>query len=314
MTTFFEPEPRAAVHAPRRGFRTALTIAGLDPSGGAGIVADVRTFTALGVWPLAVAATLTYQSTRGMTGRYDVPKEVVLRQLEELFADRNPNAVKTGALGGGGAAKEAGLFLDAVDYRGVLVVDPVLSATSGGALIEEEALEALARYLLPRATIVTPNASEAAEISGFEVEDLQDAEAAALRITSMGPRAAFITGVKVVSGGSAAAADVFCDREEIEVFRSPWREGLRVHGTGCVLSAALAACLAGGMALKEAARFSHRFTGAAIAGALATGTGPPSALPGAPAAASQFNGPGSATGGPGTSRNAGPQEGTREEN
>jgi hydroxymethylpyrimidine kinase/phosphomethylpyrimidine kinase len=280
MTTFFDKPAAAGLKLPQKGLRTALTIAGLDPSGGAGIIADIRTFEALGVFGMAVASTLTYQSTIGLEGKFDLPAAVVSRQLAELFADRVPNAVKTGALGGADAVRAAGFFL--LDkYKGPVVVDPVMKAGSGGELLDEDAIAALARYVIPIAAMVTPNAEEAGILSGFEISDIKDAEAAALRIVEMGPRAALVTGVKTEGGDGHLSADVYCDGSEIEVMTSPWIEGLSVHGTGCVLSAAIAACLASGMALKDSVLRARELTRMSAECALATGRGAACANPAA---------------------------------
>ncbi len=286
MTIFDEPEIVSRLGLPRKGLRTALCIAGLDPSGGAGILADLKAFEALGVFGMAVAATLTYQSTLGVAGRFDVPGKVVLRQLEELFADRVPNAVKTGALGGADTVRETGLFLEK-KYEGPLVVDPVFTGSSGGALADEGAAEAVVRHLLPRAAVITPNAGEASLLGGFDVSDVKDAEAAALRLVALGARAALVTGIRTNEGAGPRAVDVFCDGEEIDIYSCPWIEGLNVHGTGCVLSAAVAACLARGMTLKDAIVVGRDATRAAASNSLATGRGAPSAcLGGAGAPAS----------------------------
>lgn len=278
MTTFFEAEGELRLGLPQQGLRTVLSIAGLDPSGGAGLLADARTFVALGTWPLAVATTVTFQSTIGLGGRFDLPREVIVRELKELFADRKPNALKTGALGGGETAGAIAEFIEA-EFEGPVVVDPVLAAGSGGALLGEEGVRALVEQLLPRATLVTPNAKEAALLTGFEVSDIKDAEAAALRLIAMGARSALVTGVKTDSDGSTRAADVFCDGEDLVVYTSAWRDGLDVHGTGCVLSAAIAACLAKGMSLQKAVGTGRLVTLGAIEGAIATGRGAPNAMP-----------------------------------
>lgn len=273
MTTFFDDEKAVEeMGLPQRGLRAALAIGGLDPSGGAGLVADARTFTALGVHPMAVAATITYQSTLGVEGRFDLPAEAVVRQLEALFDDRVPNAVKTGALGTAAAVEAVASFIRG-EYSGPLVVDPVAFAGEGGELLDAEGTEALIARLLPLATMVTPNAAEASRLSGFEVRDVKDAEAAALRLISMGARSALVTGLEVSEEGQAVAADVFCDGDEMEVFTAPWVAGLRVHGTGCVLSAALAALLAEGSGLADAVRRAREFTAAAIRGAAFPGRG-----------------------------------------
>jgi len=264
MTTFFEAEEKPTpLSVPQAGLRVVLSIAGLDPSGGAGILADVRTFDAMDVYGMAVAATVTYQSTLGVKGRFDLPASAVRGQLEEIFADRIPNAVKTGALGTAAAVREVGLFL-AEGFLGPVVVDPITMAGSGGALLDEEGIEAVTRYLLPGAAMVTPNMREVEALIGFKVFDLKDVKAAALRLVAMGARSALVTGVKVEEGGGLLAADVFCDGEAIDVYTSPWLDGLDVHGTGCMLSAGVTAGLARGMALKDAVARARQVTRAAL--------------------------------------------------
>jgi hydroxymethylpyrimidine kinase/phosphomethylpyrimidine kinase len=253
--------------------RVALTVAGLDPSGGAGLIADLRTFDSLGVYGMAVASTLTVQSTKGLSGRHDVPADVVGAQFEELFADRRPNAMKTGALGSRDNIVEVAYLLDKHEYPGPLVVDPVLSSGDGEPLLDEDGVEAMTSALLPHATLVTPNIDEVSLLCAFEVFDVKDMEAAALRLVAMGARAALVTGGTQPGGGMQFAADVFCDGQAIEVFTSPWIEGGRVHGTGCVLSAAITACLARGMDLRSAVREGRRTVHASMEAAVMPGHG-----------------------------------------
>lgn len=279
MTTFFEDDEKSGPTAiPQAGLRVALSVAGLDPSGGAGILADVRTFDAMGVFGMAAVATVTYQSTLGVKGRFDLPASAVRAQLEEIFADRNPNAVKTGALGTAEAVREVGLFL-AEGFLGPVVVDPVIVASSGGTLLNEEGIAAIVDHLMPGAAMVTPNVREVEALIGFEVFDLEDVKAAALRLVAMGARSALITGVKVDHDSGPVAADVFCDGEAIDVLSSPWVEGLEVHGTGCVLSAAITAGLAKGMTLKDAVSGARALTSSGVEGAVQTGRGQACANP-----------------------------------
>jgi hydroxymethylpyrimidine kinase/phosphomethylpyrimidine kinase len=265
MTTFFDDTEEAGQppRLPQAGLRTALSIAGLDPSGGAGVIADVRTFDALGVYGMAAVSTVTYQNTSGMLGRFDLPAETLLSQVEAIFADRMPNAIKTGALGSADSVRELGLLL-AEKYNGPVVVDPVVLSAGGQRLLDEDAVSALERFLLPVAAMVTPNIKEVELLSGFAVFDSKDAEAAALRLVAAGARSALITGLKSVEAGEDVAADVFCDGQEIEIFTNPWVEGLEVHGSGCLLSAGIAACLALGMSLKDAVLEARALTRAAI--------------------------------------------------
>jgi len=266
MTTFFEDTDERAsreVKLPQAGLRTALSVAGLDPSGGAGIIADVRTFDALGVYGMAAVATVTYQNTTGVTGRFDLPADALLSQVEAIFSDRMPNAIKTGALGSAAAARELGLML-AERFAGPVVVDPLVLSATGARLLDEDGVSALERFLLPGAAMVTPNVKEVELLSGFDVFDVSDAEAAALRLVDAGARSALITGMKTLDAGETVAADIFCDGDGIEVFTSPWVEGLQVHGSGCLLSAAVTAGLAQGMTLKDAVRQARALVRAAI--------------------------------------------------
>jgi len=139
----------------------------------------------------------------------------------------------------------------------------VLSA-GGQRLLDEDAVSALERFLLPVAAMVTPNIREVELLSGFAVVDSKDAEVAALRLVAAGARSALITGLKSVEAGEDVSADVFCDGEEIEIFTNPWVEGLEVHGSGCLLSAGIAACLARGTSLKDAVVEARALTRAAI--------------------------------------------------
>ncbi|MBU1670992.1 MAG: bifunctional hydroxymethylpyrimidine kinase/phosphomethylpyrimidine kinase [Actinobacteria bacterium] len=270
MTT--SDDPRAERPA------VALSIAGLDPSGGAGLVADARTFSAMGVFPMCVAATVTYQNTLGLKGRYDLPPEVVWGQLEALFEDRKPDAVKTGALGSARVVTEVARFLG--DHlAGPLVVDPVLFSESGGRLFDEGAAGALRELLLPRAALLTPNVSEAAVLTGIEVWTLAEMEAAAERLLNMGAVAVLVTGGRLEEDGVTVAVDVYSDPDGTEVLRSPWLEGQSVHGTGCVLSAAITAALATGRTMKEAVASGRAFVRRAMQCAVRPGAGSPCANP-----------------------------------
>lgn len=253
--------------------RVALTIAGLDPSGGAGLIADLATFDALGVYGMAVATTLTVQSTEGMSGRHDVSGGILGEQLGAVFSDRRPNALKMGALGNRDIIVELEHFLRKEEYPGPLVIDPVIASGGGEPLLDDAGIGALVDLLVPRATILTPNAEEVSRLCGFEVFEVKDLEAAALRLVSMGARAALITGWKLVEAGREYAADVLCEAQNIDVFKSPWIEGQRVHGTGCVLSAAIAAMLARGKDLKSAVVEARRVVRASMDAAVMPGQG-----------------------------------------
>jgi len=196
-------------------------------------------------------------------GRFDLPTDALLAQIEAIFDDRMPNAIKTGALGSADSVREVGLLL-AERYSGPLVVDPVVLSAGGHRLLDEDAVSALERFLLPVAAMVTPNVKEVELLSGFAVFDSKDAEAAALRLVAAGARSALITGLKTVEAGEDVSADVFCDGKDMEIFTNPWVEGLEVHGSGCLLSAGIAACLARGLSLKDAVLEARVLTRAAI--------------------------------------------------
>ena len=258
--------------------RVALTIAGLDPSGGAGIIADVRTFNAFSVYPMAVACSLTYQSTRGLLGRHDLPPDVVERQLETLLRDRKPDALKTGVLGKADTIIEvARLYRKHALAR--LVVDPVAASGDRRPLLEEKGFEALVERLLPLAALVVPNLDETSLICGFDVFDVNDMKAAALFITKMGAGAVLVTGARVEERGRQVAADVFFDGHGYRVMTSPWIEGERVHGTGCVLSAAITASLALGRDLGGAVIRGRNFVRTALERPVSPGAGVPCADP-----------------------------------
>jgi hydroxymethylpyrimidine kinase/phosphomethylpyrimidine kinase len=259
--------------------KVALTIAGLDPSGGAGIVADLRTFDALGVYGMAIVATLTVQSTGGLDGRHDVPPRLVERQIEAVFEDKRPDAVKIGALGGAGMVEGVSRALKSYDYTGPVVVDPVLAGSDGGALLEPDALEPFKELLVPRATVLTPNCAEVSVLCGFDVFEVGDVEAAALRLVSMGASAVLVTGWKTMDEGKSYATDVFCRDRDIEVMTSPWMEEAGIHGTGCVLSAAIAAGLARDRELRASVSDARRLVASAMRAAVTPGSGAPVANP-----------------------------------
>ncbi len=248
---------------------TALTIAGSDSGGGAGIQADLKTFAALGVHGLSVLTAVTAQNSVGVQGIHMVPAEMVVRQLDSVLGDIGADALKTGMLGSGQVI--AALAERLPHYRtGPLVVDPVMVAASGDRLIEDEAVATLVGELLPLAAVVTPNLAEAEVLAGFPVSDLRSMERAAEAIARLGPRAV------VVKGGhlEGDAVDVFYDGERCHRLASPRLATANVHGTGCTFSAALSAALAKGVELAEAVKLAKRFVTTALAAGYRLGAGP----------------------------------------
>jgi hydroxymethylpyrimidine/phosphomethylpyrimidine kinase len=250
----------------------AVTIAGSDPSGGAGIQADLKTFSALGVYGASVITALTAQNTRGVQGIHDVPPEFVALQIDSVFSDLSVAAVKIGMLSRPAIIEAVAAGLDRHGARNV-VLDPVMIAASGDALLVPEAVETLRRALLPQALLVTPNLPEAAALLDGAVATTEAAiREQAARIRALGP------GAVLIKGGHADGAesvDVLLDEEGFARFASPRVATRNTHGTGCTLSSAIAAYLARGLSLDEAVAQAKTYLTNAIAAAdrLAIGHG-----------------------------------------
>ena len=251
----------------------AVTIAGSDPSGGAGVQADLKTFSALGVYGASVITALTAQNTRGVQGIHDVPPAFIARQIDSVFSDLAVGAVKIGMLSRP-AAIEA--VADGLARYGIetVVLDPVMVATSGDRLLAPEATETLRRALIPKALVVTPNLPEAAALLGEPVAaDEAAMRGQAERILALGPRAV------LVKGGHAEgheSVDILIDATgRMQRFAAPRIATRNTHGTGCTLSSAIAAGLAKGFALPEAVAAAKLYVSAAIqaSGRLAVGRG-----------------------------------------
>ncbi len=246
----------------------ALTIAGSDPSGGAGIQADIKTFAAFGVYGMAVPAALTAQNTGGVEAVRAVPPAFLQRQLEAVLDDVRPDAVKTGMLLN---ARTIGIVADALRKYNVrnIVVDPVMVSSSGRRLLMRHALDALTAEVLPLAELVTPNLDEAGALAGMKIETEEEAEEAARRIHALGPRFVLVKGGHL--GGDAV--DFFYNGTEI--FRYPGRRvsNKKLHGAGCVYSAAITAGLARGMSVMEAIAGAKDFVSKAIKKAAPVGKG-----------------------------------------
>jgi len=247
---------------------TALTIAGSDPSGGAGIQADLKTFSALNVYGMAVIAALTAQNTVGVREVMEVPAEFIEAQLDAVMTDILPDALKTGMFGSASAVIAIAGKIREHGVRNV-VVDPVMVSSSGVLLLERAGIEALKRDLLPLAELVTPNLAEAAELSGIEVLALADMGEAARRIHGLGARNVLVKGGHL----DGDAIDVFFNGTETVHLRSERVFTSDLHGTGCVLSAAIASGLALGQALAESVTLAKVFVTASIRRSLRLGKG-----------------------------------------
>jgi len=247
----------------------ALTIAGSDSGGGAGIQADLKTFTVFGVYGMSAITALTAQNTCGVTGIHVVPAPFVRAQIDAVVADIGIDAAKTGMLV---SAKIISTVAQAVREHVIapLVVDPVMVAQSGAALLEPTARTALLQELLPWATLVTPNIPEAEALTGLAVASVADMRAAARVFIEQGAKACLVKGGHL---GGDESVDVFDDgRNPIELrsVRLPTRH---THGTGCQLSAAITAQLARGVPLLDAVERAKRFITVAIRNGLALGKG-----------------------------------------
>ncbi|MFL1379723.1 MULTISPECIES: bifunctional hydroxymethylpyrimidine kinase/phosphomethylpyrimidine kinase [unclassified Nocardiopsis] len=218
-----------------------VSIAGSDPSGGAGIQADLKAFSAHGTFGMSVVTALTAQSTRGVTGVHPVPAEFVVHQMDTLFSDATVHAVKIGMLG---TAEVTGAVAEAIGRHGLtnVVVDPVMVAKSGDRLLEASAIKALRTELLPRADLLTPNLPEAADLLDEpEATDLAGMRDQARRLLELGPRRVLLKGGHL-EGGESVDVLVSQDGEDRE-FSAPRVATRNTHGTGCTLSSSIAALL-----------------------------------------------------------------------
>jgi hydroxymethylpyrimidine kinase/phosphomethylpyrimidine kinase len=273
----------------------ALTIAGFDPSGGAGVVADVKTFTALGCFATAAVTSLTFQNSVGVFGAAHQTAETVRAQVMPVVEDFGVAAAKTGMLPTREIISEvARMFRETA--LPAPVVDPVVRSTSGYDLIDDDALSALIKELMPLARLVTPNIPEAERITGLSIRDEDGMRRAARAMREMGARAVLVKGghlgeiaecgmrnaessgqgPEIKSSGIgkvASAVDVLETDGRVTLFRGEWIESTSTHGTGCTLSAAIAACLGRGLSLEEAIETAKRFVARAIRNAPGLGHG-----------------------------------------
>ncbi len=255
--------------------RTALSIAGSDPSGGAGIQADIKAISANGVYAMAALTALTAQNTQGVTGVELVPPAFVAAQIREVFADIPVDAAKIGMIATAPIAEAVAEAL--APHEGVpVVLDPVMVAKSGAALLDADAVVTLRDRLLPLATVITPNLPEAAALLGEAAAATRgEMPGTAARLLALGPRAVLLKGGHLAG---AESPDFLATAEGGVWLESPRTPTRNTHGTGCTLSAALAARLALGEDLETAARAAKNYVSGAIAGAdrlgLGRGAGP----------------------------------------
>ncbi len=238
----------------------ALTIAGSDPSGGAGMQADLKTFHQFGVYGEAVITLITVQNTRRVSHVEVLAPQLVASQIRAVVEDIPPGAAKTGALGNRQMVEA--VAYEASSFAFPLVVDPVMISKHGTLLIEEEARCALIERLLPHAFLITPNVHEAESLAGFAIATVDDMTRAARIIAALGPRAVLVKGGHLPTG--LGAVDVLFFEDVFHEFTSERIDTPHTHGTGCTYSAAITALLAGGVPLAEAVRRAKAYITAAI--------------------------------------------------
>jgi hydroxymethylpyrimidine/phosphomethylpyrimidine kinase len=243
-------------------YRRLLTIAGSDSGGGAGIQADLKTFSALGCYGMSAVTALTAQNTLGVTGIHPVPPAFVAEQIEAVFSDIGADAVKIGMLY---SAELIASVADSLKKHGAtnVVLDPVMVAQSGDKLLRDDAIDAVREYLMPLADVVTPNLPEAAVLLGREIRTRSEMESAARDLTRFGSRGILLKGGHLDTDDSTDL--LFLSGETLPIFFEEERiETRNNHGTGCTLSSAIAAYLARGESVVDAVRRAKRYITEAI--------------------------------------------------
>jgi len=254
--------------------KVVLTIAGSDSCGGAGVQADLKTFHQFGVFGTSAITAITAQNTLGVASWEPVSPELLREQIDVVATDLRPAAVKSGMVGTAELIRVVAHAIRRHDLQNY-VLDPVMVATSGDMLIDADGARAIRNELVPLAALVTPNHQEATALTGERVSDEDSMRRAAERLVALGARAALITGGDERSADGSTILDLFYDGE-FTAFTHPRIETTSTHGTGCTLSAAIAAQLAEGIALKDSVRAAIDYVHAAIESAphLGSGRGP----------------------------------------
>ena len=263
-------------HQTKSGGPVVLTIAGFDPSGGAGLIADVRTFVRFGVRPTAAITSLTFQNSDGYFGAIHETAESIRAQILPIVEEHGIAAVKIGMLPTSEIVLEVAQLIAEAGLPAP-VIDPVMRSTSGHELMSQDAVEALVAELMPLARLVTPNIPEAESLTGLKITDENGMRNAAARLRESGARAVLVKGghlpkerLEGMSGAggqkseSTPAVDILDDDGRVTVLRGEWIDSPNVRGTGCLLSSAIAACLAQGIELTESVRLAKEFVADAI--------------------------------------------------
>ena len=278
MSTIEQTPDKSKIQNPKSKIqKVCLTIAGLDPSGGAGIVADIKTFTAFGCFATSVIASITFQNTTGVFGAINQTAESVRRQFEPIVEDFEVSALKTGMLPTGEIIEEVARLVKENNLK-IFVVDPVVRSTSGFDLIDDEALQILIEKLFPLSALVTPNLPEAERITKMKIKNESDIETAARIMQNLGAKNVLIKGGHLFNPkskvqSSKSAKDFLFVGEEVHIFEAEFIETTATHGTGCTLAAAITANLALGESLLEAVGAAKKFVTEAIKNAPNLGKG-----------------------------------------
>ena len=247
--------------------RIALTIAGSDPTGGAGLQADLKTFQAMGVYGISIPAALTAQNTNGVLDVKEIDPHFFSSQIDTLLMDSHPDAFKTGMLFSSEIVKIVAEKIKTCNLVN-LVIDPVRASTSGASLMEEGVLEAMTTHLFPTAKVITPNINEASALTDLEIKNEDDMKKAAIKLFHLGPEAVIITGGHL----EGKAIDILFDGSDFLSLEQERLEG-EFHGTGCVFSSAITACIALDYEIKEAFIKAKDFTWKAMKTAITVGKG-----------------------------------------
>ncbi|MFP4661532.1 MAG: bifunctional hydroxymethylpyrimidine kinase/phosphomethylpyrimidine kinase [Halanaerobiales bacterium] len=263
--------------------KKALTIAGSDSGGGAGIQADLKTFSALGVYGMSVITSVTAQNTTGVTAVEDISAEVVGKQIDAVFSDIEVDAVKIGMVSNSDIIEIIAEKLKKWEVSNI-VLDPVMISESGSYLLQKDARQALINDLFPLVDLVTPNLYEAAALLEREIVTIEDMEEAAVDLFEFGSKAVLVKGGHLenkktdISGRAkkvpSRAVDIYYDGESIHRYEADRIETRNTHGTGCTYSSAIASYLAFGFELKEAIKKAKKYITAAIKYSIDIGEGP----------------------------------------
>lgn len=249
--------------------KKVLSIAGSDPSGGAGIQADIKTITAHKHYAMAVIVSLTAQNTTAVSGVLNCSPEFVEAQIDSVLSDITPDAIKLGMLSNADIMRSVAKMLKKYNCTNI-ILDPVMVATTGGRLMDESALEVYTKELFNLASVVTPNLPEASALSGMEINNMDDMKAAAIKISNYGCKSVLIKGGHLRED---AAVDLLYENGEFGQFCVPKVDTNNTHGTGCTLSSAIACNIASGLSINQSVKNAKEYVTNALKGGLVIGHG-----------------------------------------